>query len=108
MYAVSKSGIGSITRRTHALYLLCISLALQCGVSSRANADEKPKPNRVQVSLSEWKVSLRPKAVPSGPVMFEVTNSGKVPHALESEGSRVETSTSRRMPESAATRNMER
>src|SRR6185295_16619484 len=48
--------------------------------------------------LSEWTVSLTPSAVPPGQVVFQVTNSGKVPHALEIEGRGVEKSTSRIMP----------
>jgi hypothetical protein len=88
---------------THTLFLLCFSLALQCLVTPRANADEKPKPSTVQVSLSEWKVSLTPRAVPPGSVVFQVTNSGKVPHALEIEGRGVEKSTSRIMPGASAT-----
>jgi hypothetical protein len=94
MNAVSKFRIGL----THALYLLCFSLALQCLGSTRANADQKPNPSTVQVGLSEWAVSLTPSAVPPGQVVFEVTNSGKVPHALEIEGRGVEKSTSRLMP----------
>jgi len=93
MNATSKFRIGSTQ-----LFLLCFSLALQCLVSPRASADEKPKPSTVQVTLSEWEVSLAPKTVPPGPVVFEVTNSGKVPHELEIEGSGVEKSTSRVMP----------
>ncbi len=102
MNAVSKFHIG-IARLTNALSLLCFSLALQCVVSSRVNAEEKPKPNTVHVTLSEWKVSLTPKEVPPGPVVFEVFNSGKVPHALEIEGRGLEKSTSRIMPGASAT-----
>src|SRR3989442_11251486 len=103
MNAFSKFSIGTIARPARVLSLLCFSLALQCVASSRANADEKPKPNTIQVSLSEWKVSLTPRAVPPGPVVFEVTNSGKVPHALEIEGRGVEKSTSRILPGASAT-----
>src|SRR6476661_3321363 len=101
MSAVSKSRIG----RTPAFLLLCLGLglALTCVVSSRANAEEKPKPNTVHVSLTEWKVSLMPKEVPPGPVVFEVSNSGKVPHALEIEGRGLEKSTSRIPPGASAT-----
>src|SRR5712691_1717186 len=99
MNAVSKLHIGP----THTLYLLCLSLALQCLVSTRANAVEKPKPNTVQVSLSEWAVSLTPTVVPPGSVVFEVTNAGKVPHALEIEGGGVEKKTSPIMPGASET-----
>jgi len=94
MNAVVKSRIGS----TQPLYLLCLSIALQCLVSTRANAVEKPKPHTVQVSLSEWAVSLTPAVVPPGSVVFEVTNAGKVPHALEIEGGGIEKKTSSIMP----------
>jgi hypothetical protein len=99
MNPVAKLHIGP----THALYLLCLSLALQCLVTTRANADERPKPNTVQVSLSEWAVSLTPTVVPPGSVVFEVTNAGKVPHALEIEGGGVEKKTSPIMPGASET-----
>ena len=80
--------------RTHTLCLLGLSLALQCLAATRAGAAEKPNPSTVQVSLSEWAVSLTPAVVPPGSVVFEVTNAGKVPHALEIEGGGVERKTS--------------
>lgn len=85
------------------LSLLCFTLALQGLVSPSAGAGEKAKPSTVQVSLSEWEVSLAPSTVPSGSVVFEVTNSGKVPHSLEIEGSGVEKSTSVIAPGARAT-----
>jgi hypothetical protein len=103
MTAVSKCHISSLARPIHARYLLCFSLALQGALSSRANADEKPKPSTVQVRLSEWEVSLTPRTVPTGPVVFEVTNSGDVPHALEIEGRGVEKSTPQILPGASAT-----
>src|SRR5258706_7731051 len=103
MSAFPNPGVGRPARHTPELLLLCLGLALQCVVPSRANAEEKPKPNIVQVSLSEWKVSLTPRAVPPGPVVFQVTNSGKVPHALEIEGRGLEKRTSRILPGASAT-----
>jgi len=99
MNTVSKLHIGP----TRTLYLLCLGLALQCLISTRANAAEKPKPNTVQVSLSEWAVSLTPTVVPPGSVVFEVTNAGKVPHALEIEGGGVEKKTSPILPGASET-----
>src|SRR6266853_935416 len=103
MNTISKLRVNGITHPVNALYLLCFSNALQGALSPRANAGETPKPTTVQVSLSEWKVSLTPTAVPPGPVVLEVTNSGKVPHALEIEGRGIEKSTSRIMPGASAT-----
>jgi hypothetical protein len=88
---------------TQTLFLLCFSLALQCLASTRTEAVEKPKPSTVQVSLSEWAISLTPAIVPPGPVAFEVTNAGKVPHALEIEGGGVEKKTSTIMPGASET-----
>src|SRR5438477_11471209 len=102
MSVVSQSHIGRVAgrvaRRTPEVLLLCLGLTLQCVVPSRAKAEEKPKPNKVQVTLTEWKVSLTPKEVPPGPVVFEVSNSGKIPHALEIEGRGREKSTSAILP----------
>jgi hypothetical protein len=103
MNTVSNLRIRTIARPIQARYLLCLSLALQGLFSPRANADEKPKPSTVQVSLSEWKVSLTPSAVLPGPVVLEVTNSGDVPHALEIEGRGIEKSTAQIMPGASAT-----
>ena len=103
MNPVSKSHPG----RTRTLYLLGLSLALQCLVATRAGAAEKPMPNTVQVSLSEWAVSLTPAAVPPGSVVFEVTNTGKVPHALEIEGGGVEKKTSPIKPGASETLTMD-
>jgi len=100
MSTVSKSRIG---RAASLGMLLGLGLALACVVSSRADAEEKPKPKTVHVTLSEWKVSLTPKEVPPGPVVFEVSNSGKIPHALEIEGRGLEKSTSRIQPGASAT-----
>jgi hypothetical protein len=102
MKAVSKSRIG-IARLTNALSPLLFGLALQFAAASRVHAEETPRPNTVHVNLSEWKVSLTPEEVPPGPVVFEVSNSGKVPHALEIEGHGTEKSTSRIMPGASAT-----
>src|SRR5689334_13286425 len=74
-----------------ALYLLLPALLFV--LVPRAHAAEKPGTIAVQVNLSEWKVSLTPGAVPPGPVVFEVANSGTVPHAFEIEGQGVEKST---------------
>jgi len=82
MNTVSKLHIAALIRLLRALNLLGLGLAL-CTLSSRAHADETPKASTVLVKLSEWKVTLTPSVVPPGPVVFEVTNSGKVPHALE-------------------------
>jgi uncharacterized cupredoxin-like copper-binding protein len=103
MNTVSRFRVNVAARPVNALYLLCVGLALQGALSPRADADEKPKPGTVHVSLTEWKVSLTPAVVSPGPVVFEVTNSGKVPHALEIEGRGIEKSTSRIMPGASAT-----
>ena len=47
----------------------------------------------VKVTLSEWKVQLSPDKIPAGPVEFEVSNTGSIPHALEVEGRGLERKT---------------
>ena len=82
---------------------LCSALALQLALSPRAGADESATPRKVQVKLSEWKVSLSSNVVPPGPVVFEVINTGKIPHSLEIEGHGVEKSTPRLKAGASAT-----
>ena len=106
MNTVSKLQLAALIRLLRALNLLGLGLAL-CTLSSRAHADETPKASTVLVKLSEWKVTLTPSVVPPGPVVFEVTNSGKVPHALEIEGSGVEKSTPRLLSGATATLTMD-
>jgi hypothetical protein len=78
---------------TGLLHLFCVVLALPCIASRYGSAGESPTPSTVKVNLSEWKVQLSPASVPSGPVLFEVSNVGKIPHALEVEGRGLEKST---------------
>jgi len=106
MNTVSKLQLAALIRLLRPLNLLGLGLAL-CTLSSRAHADETPKASTVLVKLSEWKVTLTPSVVPPGPVVFEVTNSGKVPHALEIEGSGVEKSTPRLLSGATATLTMD-
>src|SRR5262249_53330703 len=57
--------------------------------SPAANANAKA----VKVTLSEWKVQLSPDEIPAGPVEFEVSNTGSIPHALEVQGHGLERKT---------------
>jgi len=82
---------------------MLFGFALTCALPLRANAEEKPRPTTVQVKLSEWKVALSPATIPPGTVRFEITNTGKVPHALEIEGRGIEKSTPRIAPGDRAT-----
>jgi hypothetical protein len=90
-----------------ASYLLLPTLLLAFAFATRAHAAEKPATNAVHVTLSEWNVSLTPGVVPPGPVVFEVANSGTVPHALEIEGRGVEKSTPQIAPGATATLTMD-
>ena len=49
-----------------------------------------PKPATVTVRLSEWSVQLSQQSIAPGLVTFVVTNSGKIPHAIEVEGGGIE------------------
>jgi hypothetical protein len=101
MNRVPNTPIRNAARLFAVACLLAVGL---CGaLPPRASAEETPKPNTVVVKLSEWKVALAPATVPPGPVVLEVTNTGKVPHALEIEGRGVEKSTGRILPGAQAT-----
>jgi len=61
------------------------------------------QPGVVTVTLSEWTVRLSETSVPTGPVTFNVTNNGSIPHAFEIEGKGTERETPLIQPgESAA------
>ena len=67
------------------------------GPATNANA------KTVKVALSEWKVQLSPDKIPAGPVEFEVSNTGSIPHALEVEGRGLERKTAQIQPGATAT-----
>ena len=77
---------------TGSLCLLGVVLALPCIASPYDRASKPKAPSTVKVDLSEWKVQLTPARVPAGPVVFEVSNSGTIPHAFEVEGRGLEKS----------------
>ena len=102
MNALRQSGSRGNTHSLRSLSLLCVGLVLQCVASAPADADA-PGASVVKVSLSEWKVEVAPSKIPPGPVAFEVTNTGKIPHALEVEGRGMERSTPQIKPGTSAT-----
>lgn len=71
-------------RRTMLVLALC---AWPAAAHSHAVIASPPV---VHVKLAEWIVTLSPEQVPSGPVIFEVTNTGTIPHAFEIEGGGIE------------------
>jgi hypothetical protein len=103
MNAVLERRVRSIVGIIGVLCLLCDTLALPCFASPYVRSGEKPKPGTVKVSLSEWRVQLTPTAVPPGPVIFEVTDTGTIPHAFEIEGRGLEMGTPQIQPGASAT-----
>ena len=103
MNTVPKLRSRSIRRTVHSLFLFGLSFAVSSAIASPAHAGEKREPSTVHVQLDEWKVSLDPSTVPPGSVVLEVSNSGRVPHALEIEGHGIEESTRRIAPGASAT-----
>src|SRR5262245_57583105 len=71
--------------------------ATTAGTATNTNA------KTVKVTLSEWKVQLSPEKIPAGPVEFEVSNTGSIPHALEVEGRGLERKTAQIQPGATAT-----
>jgi hypothetical protein len=92
-----------IVRLSGSMVLLSAVLAPPSGASPYDRADGKPVPSTVKVQLSEWKVKLTPARVPAGPVIFQVTNDGGIPHAFECEGRGLEKSTPQIQPGATAT-----
>jgi len=93
----------SIAPLIGSLSLLGMALAMPSFASSYGHAAGRSVPDTVKVHLSEWKVQLTPTHVPAGPVVFEVTNAGTIPHAFEVEGRGLEKSTPQMQPGASAT-----
>ncbi|HEY6193734.1 MAG TPA: hypothetical protein VI504_01720 [Candidatus Eisenbacteria bacterium] len=92
---------------TGSFRLLVVTLGLLCFVTAHARAGGSPRPSTVKVSLSEWKVQLTPARVPPGPVTFEVTDVGTIPHSFELEGRGLERSIAQLQPGASATLELE-
>jgi len=107
MSAVSRFHVGNIPRSAITRRLVGLVCALLCGMAPQAIAQVAAKPTTVQVTLTEWKVSLSPSVVPPGPVVFQVMNSGRISHALEIEGRGTEKATPRLSPGASATLNID-
>ena len=103
MNAVRSTRTRKAARFIVAVSRLSFCLALLAARAPLASAAEEAKPSTVHVKLSEWKVTLDPATVHPGPVVLEVSNAGKIPHALEIEGKGVEKSTGRIAPGAHAT-----
>jgi hypothetical protein len=46
------------------------------------DAGEPPEAEDVEVTLTEWSITLSRDSVPAGPVTFNISNGGTVPHAF--------------------------
>jgi len=79
--------------------LLVAALAFAGTPANRSAGD----PAAVSVKLSEWKVELSQSSITPGPVTFNVTNTGTIPHAFEVEGQGIERETTVIQPGSSAT-----
>ena len=79
--------------------LLVAALAFAGTPANRSAGD----PAAVSVKLSEWKVELSQNSITAGPVTFNVTNTGSIPHAFEVEGQGIERETIVIQPGSSAT-----
>jgi len=80
------------------LSLLGAVLATPSLATSYGHTVRQSAPSTIKVNLSEWKVQLTPTRVAPGPVVFEVTNAGTIPHAFEVEGRGIEKSTPQVQP----------
>lgn len=103
MNGVRQRLVHSILGLAGFLSLLGVALAPPSLASATGPAGSKPMPSTVKVALSEWKVQLTPARVPPGPVIFEVTNAGTIPHAFEVEGRGLEKSIPQLQPGATAT-----
>jgi hypothetical protein len=102
MNPVTASRTRRVNRSIRFLSLLCAGAALSSPATSWANADPSAGVT-VKVNLSEWEVQVTPSSIPAGPVTFEITNAGSIPHAFEVEGHGTEKSTPQIQPGKNAT-----
>jgi hypothetical protein len=92
-----------LVRFVRPLTLLHVGIAVLSLGALVAHAEPLPNASVVKVTLSEWKVQATPSQVAPGPVEFEVSNGGSIPHAFELEGRGVEKSTPQIQPGARAT-----
>src|SRR5215510_7092240 len=97
MYSISKHPVHPTLNRA-GLLAFSLFLALPGLASATGETEAKPTPATVKVDLSEWKVRLSPAVIPPGPVEFQVSNAGTIPHAFEVEGRGIERETSQIKP----------
>jgi hypothetical protein len=88
--------------QNHLLVLSTLLLTLAHVPGVYADPHGTPRRTIVQVRLSEWSVALTPSRIPPGPVEFDVTNAGTIPHAFEIEGGRIEKSVPQLQPGATA------
>ena len=103
MNRVSQGLVSSVLGLTALASLLSVQLASPGPASAASSTGSTNTARTVKVKLSEWKVELTPSAVPAGTAVFEVTNSGTIPHAFEVEGRGLEKSTPQIKPGATAT-----
>lgn len=92
MNAVPQRRTRTIVSFIGSLCLASAVLGTPCFAAEYGQSGGKPTGSTVKVSLSEWKVQLTPARVPSGAVIFQVSNAGSIPHAFEVEGHGLEKS----------------
>ena len=107
MNAVPQRHVRKVVSFIGSLFLISAVTALSCLASPYGQPDKKPMPSTVKVTLSEWKVELAPTQVSLGAVIFEVRNTGTIPHAFEVEGRGLEKSTLQIKPGATATLKLE-
>ena len=84
MNRLSQRLVRSVPSLTTLGFLLSVQWASPALVPAASLATSTPR--TIKVRLTEWKVELTPASVPAGSAIFEVTNSGTIPHAFEVEG----------------------
>src|SRR5215471_19474631 len=87
--------------------LLALSVLLASPGLAATTGGTATNAKTIKVTLSEWKVQLSPDEIPAGPVEFEVSNTGSIPHALEVEGRGLERKTAQIQPGATATLQLE-
>jgi uncharacterized cupredoxin-like copper-binding protein len=84
-----KNGLSVFVLASFVLFAAMVSAVVVFGRESEAKgAGEKAAAKTIAVQEKEYKITLASSTVPAGPIAFDVSNVGRIPHDLTIQGSK--------------------